>query len=187
MFGQISDSFGFALSHRYVAQDRAILKAVGALPAGETGLDRKHLAVLAPALELHYQAAGRLRSGARRLTDRARDRGNVVAAGADRLERPADHLGRIVAEDRHRARIPHRDQVVLIGTYQAVAQRHRDALKAALGDPAEQIPEIDFVERDRGHVDDDRGMQQRRIENERKICLQQRRGDFNGDRPCRRE
>ena len=43
MFGQIADSFGFALSHRYVAQDRAVLKAVGALPAGEAGLDREYL------------------------------------------------------------------------------------------------------------------------------------------------
>ncbi len=180
VFGQIANSFGFALSHRYVAQDRAMLKAVGALPAGETGLDRKYLAVLAAAVELHHQAAGRLRSGARRLADCVRDGGNVVAAGADRIEPPADHLGGLVAEYRRRPRIPHRDQVVLIGTYQAVAQRHRDALEAALGDPAQQTPEIDFVERNRGHVDDDRGMEQRRVENERKSCLQQSCGDFNG-------
>ena len=180
VFGQIANSFGFALSHRYVAQDRAILKAIGALPAGETGLDRKYLAVLATAVELHHQAAGRLRSRARRLADRIRDRRNVVAAGANRVERPADHLRGIVAEYRRRPRIPHRDPVVLVGTYQAIAQRHRDALEAALGDTAEQIPEVDFVERNRGHVDDDRGMEQRRIENERKSCLQQHRGDFDG-------
>ena len=40
-------------------------------------------------------------------------RRSVVAAGADRLERPADHFRGLVAEDRRRAGIPHRDQVVL--------------------------------------------------------------------------
>ena len=57
VFRQISDPFGFAFSHRYVAQDRAILKAVGAQPAGQTDLYRKHIAVLAEALEFQDQAA----------------------------------------------------------------------------------------------------------------------------------
>ena len=63
-----------------------------------------------------------------------------------------------------------------IGAHQAIAQRHRDALKAVFGDPAQQVPEVDFVERDGGHVDRDRGQKQRGIENEGQLCLHQ-----NGD------
>ena len=62
------------------------------------------------------------------------------------VERLADHLSRVVAEDCRRAGIPDRDQMILIGTYQAIAKRHRDTLKAVLRDAAEQSPEIDFVE-----------------------------------------
>ena len=87
----------------------------------------------------------------------------------------ADHLLGLIAEDRGRAGIPHRDQVVGVGADQAVAERHRDALEAALGDPAEQGADVDFVERDGGDVDDDGDMEQRGVENERELRLQQRR------------
>ena len=139
VFRQISDPFGFALSHRYVAQDRAILKAVGALPAGETGLDRKHLAVLAQAVELQDQAA-RLTVTGRALPRRSEIdiRRGLGVGGANPFERLADHFRRVVAEDRSRAGIPHRDPVLVVGADQAVAERHRDALKAALGDAAQQ-------------------------------------------------
>src|ERR1019366_7868753 len=70
VFRQKSNSFGFAFSHRYVAQDRAILKAVGASPAGETCLDRKPLAVLAAPFELDHRAARRLQLGMNRLAYR---------------------------------------------------------------------------------------------------------------------
>ena len=58
VFGQMPDAFGFPLSHGYVAQDRAILKTVGALPAGEARLDREHLAVVPTSFEFHHRTAG---------------------------------------------------------------------------------------------------------------------------------
>src|SRR5215468_6330192 len=65
------------------------------------------------------------------------------AAGAKHIERLADHLFRRIAEDRLRSGIPDRDQVVLVGTDQSISERHRDALKAALRDAAEQATKID--------------------------------------------
>ena len=67
-----------------------------------------------------------------------------------------------------------------VGAYQAVAQRHRDALKAALGDTAQQSPEVELIQRDSGHVDGDRGAEQRGIEYEGQLCLQQNGDGFNG-------
>ena len=67
VFRKIPNALGFALSDRNVTQHRAILHLIGALPAGKTCLDRKHLAVLAAAVEFHDQAAGQPRSGARLL------------------------------------------------------------------------------------------------------------------------
>src|SRR5438445_8117708 len=58
MFRQVSNSLGFALAHRNVAKDRAELKSVSALPAGETGFDRKHLAIDAACDELDHRARG---------------------------------------------------------------------------------------------------------------------------------
>ena len=60
VFGEVSNSLGFALAHRNVAQDRAELKAVGALPAGEGGLDRKHLAIAAASVELDHRSGGEM-------------------------------------------------------------------------------------------------------------------------------
>ena len=62
VFRQMPDTFGFAFPNRDVAQDNTVLKAVGALPAGETCLDRKHLSVLPQPVELHHQPTGLLRS-----------------------------------------------------------------------------------------------------------------------------
>ena len=45
-------------------------------------------------------------------------------------------------------------------------------MKAAFGNAAQQIPEIDFIERDGREVDRNRGMEQRGIEYERHFCLQ---------------
>ena len=49
-----------ACAHRDVAQDRTDPKAVCALPAGEAGLDRKHLAVLAASVNLDHGAGGNI-------------------------------------------------------------------------------------------------------------------------------
>src|SRR5438132_1443255 len=56
VFGEVSNSLGFALAHRNVAQDSTELKAVGALPAGDAGLDRKHLAIAAASIELDHRS-----------------------------------------------------------------------------------------------------------------------------------
>ena len=68
VFGEIADALGLALAHRDVAQDSAILKAIGAVPGREARLDRKRLAIAAASLELHHGAAGRepCRPGRRR-------------------------------------------------------------------------------------------------------------------------
>src|SRR5581483_6971290 len=52
IFGEISDTFGLALADGNVAQDRAILEAVRALPARKARLNRKGFAVLASSFEL---------------------------------------------------------------------------------------------------------------------------------------
>ena len=179
VFGEVSNSLGLALAHRDVAQDCAELKAVGALPAGEAGLDRKHLAIAAAAFELDHRAGGEFCG----VLDR-KMRASIRIAGADLVERPADHLLGQIAEDRGRAGIPDRDQVVGIGADQAVAERHRHALKAALGDPAEQIADVDFVERDGCDVDDDGDLKQRRVEDERECGLQGKCAGFDGDSRC---
>ena len=105
--------------------------------------------------------------------------------GANQVERLADHFLRLVAEDRRRAGIPDRDQMVLVGADQAVAERHRDALEAALGDPAQHVAEIDFVERNGAEIDDDGDVEQRGIEHERPFRLQQDRPGLDGERPFR--
>ena len=56
VFGEIADLLGLAPAHRDVAQDRAVLIALGALPAGETRLDWKDLAVAAASVELDHRA-----------------------------------------------------------------------------------------------------------------------------------
>ena len=66
VFGEITDALGLALAHGDVAQDRAVLKTIGAVPGRETGLDRKCLAIAAPSLELHDGAAGRVPGRIRR-------------------------------------------------------------------------------------------------------------------------
>ena len=119
-----------------------------------------------------------------RVADRERRLVAFGIARTDGVERTADHLRGLVAEDRGGARIPHRDQVVRIGADQAVAERHRDALKAALGDPAEQIAKIDLVECDGRDIDRDRDVKQRRVEDERKCRLQQIGQGFDRDRRC---
>ena len=182
MFGEVSNSLGLALAHRDVAQDRAELKAVGALPAGEAGLDRKHLAIAAAAVELDHRAGGELCGVLDGKCGRSR-----ASPRANLVERTADHLLGQIAEDRGRAGIPDRDQVIGIGADQAVAERHRHALKAALGDPAEQIADVDFVERDGRDVDDDGDMKQRGVENERECRLQGKCAGLDGDRRCEQQ
>ena len=58
VLGKIPDLFRLALAHRDVAQDRAILIALGTLPTGKAGLHRKHFTIAAPAVELD-DGAGR--------------------------------------------------------------------------------------------------------------------------------
>ncbi len=174
VLGEIPDLFRLALAHRDVAQDRAILVTLGALPAGEAGLHRKHLAVVAPAVELD-DGAGRAAGG-------FADRQRVAAVGANRLERLTDHVLGAIAEHRGRAGVPHRDAVVGVGADQAVAERHRDALEAALRDTAEQGADVDLVERDGGDVGDDGDMEQRGVEHERKIGLQHDAGRLDRQR-----
>ena len=137
-----------------------MLKPVGALPAGETRLDREHLAVLPTPVEFHHRTTGQQRGGVHGIADRQRARPTVTAAGTEQLEWLADHLSRVVAEDCRRAGIPDRDQMILIETHQAIAKRHRDTLEAVLRDAAEQSPEIYFVERNGGEVHHDRNVQQ---------------------------
>ena len=67
VFRQISDAFGLTFAQRDVAQYSAILHAVGALPSGEAGLDRKHLAGLPAALEFDHGAARPRRHRRRRV------------------------------------------------------------------------------------------------------------------------
>ena len=74
---------------------------------------------------------------------------------ADPVEWLADHVAGLVAENRHGARVPQRDQAVAVGAYQTVAERHGDPLEAAFGDPAQQASKIDLVERHRGKVGGD--------------------------------
>ena len=178
MFGEISNSLGLALAHRDVAQDCAELKAVSTLPAGEAGLDRKHFAIAAAAFELDHRAGGEF-CGV--LDGKC---GRIRIAGANLVERPSDHLLGQIAEDRGRAGIPDRDQVIGIGADQAVAERHRHALKAVLGHPAEQVADVDFVECDGGDVDDDGDLKQRGVENERECGLQGKCACLEGDRRC---
>src|SRR5439155_17113012 len=109
MFREISNSLGFALAHRNVAKDRAELKSVGTLPAGETGFDRKHLAIAAACVELDHRAGGEVCG----IPDGKSWR--IGIAGANPVKRPADHLLGLVAEDRRRAGIPDSDQVIRIG------------------------------------------------------------------------
>ena len=65
VFGEVADFLGFALAHRDVAQDRAILEAVGALPAGETGFDRKYFTIAAPGVEFDHLAGAERRRALR--------------------------------------------------------------------------------------------------------------------------
>ena len=180
MFGEVSNSLGFALAHRNVAQDRTELKAVGALPAGETGFDRKHFAIAAASVELDHRP-GRETCG---VPDGERGCRNGAVTCANLVERAAHHLLRQITEDRSRAGIPDRNQVIGIGADQAVAERHRDTLKAALGDPAEQIADVDFVERDGRDVGDDGDLNQRGIGNEWEGGLQGKRAGLEGDSRC---
>ena len=177
---QIANSLGFALAHGDVAQDRTELNAVGALPARETGLDRKLFAIAAASVEFDQRSAGEVCD----VSDRERRRGAGFIAGANLVERPADHLLRQMAEYRRRTGIPHRDQVIGIGADQAVAERHRHALKPVLGDPAQQIPDVDLVKRDGRDVDDDGDVKQRSVENEREYRLQQVSEGLDADRQC---
>ena len=85
VFRQIPDAFGFAFPHRDVAQDHTVLKAIGALPTGETGLDRKYLAVLSQPVELHHQPTGLLRSGIGRLR-RSRSKPDTAFARGAQIE-----------------------------------------------------------------------------------------------------
>src|SRR5882724_9954842 len=86
VFRQVSNSLGFALAHRDVAKDRAELKSVGTLPAGETGFDRKHLAIAAACVELDHRAGSEFGG----VLDGKSWR--IGIAGANLVEWPADHL-----------------------------------------------------------------------------------------------
>ena len=180
VFRQIPDALGFAFPHRDVAQDRAVLKAIGAPPTGETGLHGKYLAVLSQPVELHYQPPWLLRSGTGGFKGRGRTRRSLGGRGANRIERASDHFIGLVAENRNRPGVPHRDPMVGIGTHQAIAQRHRDALKAVFGNPPQQVAEVDFVECDGGHIDCNRSQEQRGIENKGQPCLHQNGDGFGG-------
>ncbi|MFK4649531.1 hypothetical protein ABIF96_008105 [Bradyrhizobium ottawaense] len=46
--------------------------------------------------------------------------------------------------------------MILVGADETIAKRHRDAVKAALGDASQETTEIDFVQRNRGQIGDDR-------------------------------
>ena len=102
--------------------------------------------------------------------------------GADPVERLADHVLGLVAENRHRARIPDRDQAVLIGADQAVAERHGDPLEAPFGDAAEQAAEVDLVERHGGEIGGDGQMPERGVEDDGELGLQQHRAEFGRGR-----
>src|ERR1700712_875730 len=109
MFREMANALGFALAHRDVAQHGAeLVKSVGALPAGETRLDRERLAIATASVELDHGARGEFGG----VPDREWRCGGRFVAGANRIEGLADHLFGLVAEDRRRTRIPVRDQVV---------------------------------------------------------------------------
>jgi hypothetical protein len=63
---------------------------------------------------------------------------------------------------------------------QAVAERHRDSLKALFRDPAEQAAKVDFVQRRDGEIGRDGDVPERGIENDGELCLQQRGAHFRG-------
>ena len=77
----------------------------------------------------------------------------------------------MIAEDRAGAGIPHRDQLIFVGADEAIAERHRDAMKAAFGDAPQETTEIDFVECDRRQIGHDRDMEQRCVDDEGPSCL----------------
>ena len=107
VFGEVADLLGFAFAHRDVAQDRSILKSVRALPARETGFDREYFTIAAPGIEFDHLAGAKLALIADRewgVRFRARR--------ADRVEWPADHFVRAIAEDGRRAGIPYRNDVI---------------------------------------------------------------------------
>ena len=70
--------------------------------------------------------------------------------------------------------------MILVGTYEPVSQRHRDALETVLRDCAQHPPKIDLVESDGRHVDGEGRLKQRRIQNERVSCLQEDGGRLKG-------
>ena len=108
VLGEIADLLRFALAHRDVAQDRAILEAVGALPAGEAGLDRKYLAVACGGPRTRSPAPGE------RVGRRSRiENGDASALPAQIASNGWPIISSaLIAEDRGRRRVPHRDQVV---------------------------------------------------------------------------
>ena len=97
----------------------------------------------------------------------------AIVRRADPVERLADHFLRLVAENRHCARIPDRDQAVLVGAHQAIAERHGDPLEAPFGDAAQQAAEVDLVERHGGEIGGDGDMPERGIEDDGELGLQQ--------------
>jgi hypothetical protein len=94
-----------------------------------------------------------------------------VRARANPVERLADHLARLIAEDRHRALVPQGDQSVLIGAYQAVTEQHGDALEAPFRDPAKQAEKVDLIEGDRRQIGADDQVKQGCIEADREYAL----------------
>src|ERR1044071_9791380 len=91
-----------------------MLNTIGAVPGREARFDRERLAIAAPSLELHHGAAGLEPCGTGRSADQ--ERRAAFSAGADQIDRLADHLGGGIAKDRLGAPIPERDAGILGGT-----------------------------------------------------------------------
>ena len=133
VLGQIPDLFGLALAHRDVAHHRAILEPSAPCQPEKQASTGNISPLLAAALD-----SMTLPPGPRARRQLPMENGSRRAAiAAHRSRRTAGRsFPSAVAEDRDRARVPHRDQAVLIGADQAIAERHRDPLEAALRDAA---------------------------------------------------